>query len=95
MLPKDAVASCPNDGCALQPFKTVKAPPGYTLALHGCRFCNFDHIIAVATDASGDVRPVARWAIDSESGLYVLVEEYGRTPPTWLELTCAALPQRK
>ena len=53
MLPTDAVASCPSDGCPLKPFKFVKAPLGYTLALHGCRFCNFDHVVVMGSMAVG------------------------------------------
>jgi hypothetical protein len=94
MRAANAVASCPNDGCPLVPFAAVKAPLGYTIALHGCRYCNFDHVVAVATDATGRTRPVARWSYDADARLYVLVE-YGRSPPRWLELTCSAIPQKQ
>ena len=98
MLPKDAVASCPYDGCPLRPFKTVKAPFGYRIALHGCRYCDFNFVVAVAHD-EGDAleirREVAQWSVDPASGSYVLVKEYGRNPPGWLELVCSALPERK
>ena len=95
MLPTDAVASCPYDGCPLRPFEAVKAPLGYTIALYGCRDCNFNYVVAVARDASGHTRPVAQWSLEPTSGLYVLVKEYDRTPPAWLELTRAALPRRE
>jgi hypothetical protein len=91
----DVMATCPSDGCPLKPFKKVRAPHGYTLALHGCRFCNFDHVVVVAGDSTGRTRLVAQWSIDSASGVYILAKEYGPNPPTWLELTCSALPQRK
>lgn len=88
-----AVASCPFDGCPLRPFASVPAP-GYTIALHGCRFCDFNCVVAVATDPTGKVRPVAQWARDADSGIYVLTKEFDRPPPAWLQLACAALPQR-
>jgi hypothetical protein len=72
-----------------------KASHGWKISLHGCWFCNFDHVRAVASDESGRVRPVADWTVDPASGLYVLWKEHGPNPPGWLELTCSALPQRK
>src|SRR4051794_33700027 len=95
MRPADPVANCPFDGCPMRPFKLVKAPPGWTIALHGCRFCNFNRVVAVAGDAGGRRRMVAEWSVDPASGLYILVKEYGHNPPAWLDLTCAALPQRE
>jgi hypothetical protein len=85
---------CPNDGCRMGPFRRVKAPPGCPIALHGCRFCDFDRVVARATDGSGNGRFVAAWRRDPAGGVYVLESEHGRNPPGWLELTCAALPQR-
>src|SRR5688572_27105385 len=95
MLPTDAVASCPSDGCPLRAFDTVKAPLGFVIELHGCRYCNFNYVVAVARDASGHTRPVGQWSVDPAGGRYVLAREYSRTPPGWLELVCAALSQHQ
>jgi hypothetical protein len=84
---------CPFDACPMKPFARVKVSLGYTVALHGCRFCNFNHVIAIASDENGSTRMVAQWSFDVGSGLYVLAKEYGTNPPDWLEFTCAALPQ--
>ena len=95
MPPQKAVAKCSNDGCPMRPFVVFKASHGWAIALHGCRFCDFDHVFAVASDATDRARRVAQWAIDPASGRYVLRKEHGPNPPGWLELTCSALPQRK
>ena len=90
-----AVANCPLDGCPMRPFATVKAPLGFTISLHGCYFCNFDHVVVTASDAGGKTRLVAQWSYIADSGVYILVKEYGRNSPGWIELTCSALPQRE
>ena len=91
----EPVAKCPYDACPLRPFRRVQAPPGCTIALHGCRFCNFNFVVAVATDASGDNRLVGQWSVSPTSGQYVIVKEYGPNPPAWLDIVRAALPNRE
>jgi hypothetical protein len=86
---------CPFDSCPLPAFAVVKAPPGCTIALHGCRYCDFNYVLAVATDTCGNRRLIAQWSYNTDSGLYLLVKEYGPNPPGWIDLTCSALPERK
>jgi hypothetical protein len=78
----------------MRQFRQVKAPPGCTIALHGCRYCNFDCVFAIASDATGANRVVGRWGVSPTSGQYVLTEECGPNPPAWLDLIRAALPPR-
>jgi len=80
------------DGCPLRPFASRKASHGFTISLFGRRFCNYDRVLAVASDADGNTRLVATWSVDPTSGLYILRQEHGRNPPGWLDLTCSALP---
>ena len=53
--------SCPSEGCRLLPFAVAKATMGYTIRLLGCRYCNYDLVVAVAEDAEGNVLLVAQW----------------------------------
>lgn len=93
-MPKKAVANCPYDTCPMTPFAKVKATHGFTIALHGCRYCNFNLVIAVASDANGKERRVAQWHPSSELQLYILDREYGHNP-SWFALACSALPTHK
>ena len=86
---------CPNDACPLTVCAKVGATFGWTIRLYGCVYCDFDRVYALAHDAEGNTRAVAGWRYDREAGLYVLTSESPNNPPGWLELTCAALPQRK
>lgn len=87
------VPRCPFAGCPMRPFKQVKTGHGWTISLCGCRFCNFNYVVALASDNTGRTRPVAQWSFGTASGLYVLAKEYGTHPPEWIDLTCAALPR--
>ncbi len=95
MRPRESLPNCPYDGCPLKPFARMKAPRGCTIALHGCRFCNFNFVVAVATDASRGNRLVGQWSVSPTSGQYVIVKEYGPNPPAWLDIVRAALPNRE
>src|SRR5688572_4825759 len=83
--------TCPSDGCPLRPFVEVRVSLGYTIRLHGCRFCNFNYVVGVASDPTGKTRPVGQWAYKKDTGEYILVQESGRNPPGWLDAAAAAL----
>jgi hypothetical protein len=95
MRASESIAKCPNDARPMVPFARRKAGQGWTIALLGCAYCNHDHVIAVASDESGNSRFVGWWHRDPVSGEYILTREDENNPPGWLELTCSALPQRR
>ncbi len=95
MRPKNIVAKCPYDACPLARFGESKASHGYTISLYGCVYCNFNFVVAVAADASGDARFVAQWSLNTESGRYVLGKVYEHNPHGWVALACSALPKNR
>ncbi|HJZ57648.1 MAG TPA: hypothetical protein VKE74_21960 [Gemmataceae bacterium] len=88
------VYNCPSDSCPLRPFAAVRAGLGCTIRLHGCRYCNFNHVVAIAEEPGGKLRPVAQWSYSQEAGMYLLAAEHGPNPPGWLDAIANALPQR-
>ena len=66
----------------------------YTIRLLGCRYCNFNIVVAVAEDPTGRTRPVAQWGYAPDAGMYFLAAEHGPNPPGWLDAVTVALPVR-
>jgi hypothetical protein len=95
MPSKKFVAKCPYDACPMARFGESKVSYGYTISLYGCVYCDFNFVVAAATDANDNTRLVAQWSLDSTSGLYVLRKVCEHNPPSWVELACSALPKNR
>jgi hypothetical protein len=94
MTRSEIAGTCPYDACPLQPFAAVKVGLGWTITLHGCHYCDFNHVVGVAADVAGRSRLVAVWGYKPDERRYVLAEEHGHNPPDWLDLADSALPKR-
>jgi hypothetical protein len=90
--PDPVCLSCPYDGTRRGVVSEARAGRGWTVRLYGCRGCQSGEYVAVAVDVIGQVRPVGRWRLDPDAGLYVVTPESRGVLPGWLDRAAGLLP---